>query len=55
MILGQRMENASARRVEFRYADPPKAGFNRASAFPVATRLERLDLSSSTGLVDRSR
>jgi hypothetical protein len=48
------IENATARPVECRYADPAKAGFNRASAFPVATRLERLDLSSSTRLVDRS-
>jgi hypothetical protein len=30
------LKNAPARPVEFRYADPPKAGFNRASAFPVA-------------------
>jgi hypothetical protein len=48
------IENATARLVECRYADPPKAGFHRASAFSVATRPERLDLSSSTRLVDRS-
>jgi predicted metalloprotease with PDZ domain len=33
-------QNTPAHPVEFRYADPPKAGFNRASAFPVATQLE---------------
>jgi hypothetical protein len=39
------VENAPARPVEFRYADPPKAGFNRASAFPVV-RLRRTGLAS---------
>jgi hypothetical protein len=39
------IENATARPVECRYADPAKAGFNRASAFPVATRLELVDTS----------
>jgi hypothetical protein len=33
----------------------PFGKFNRASAFPVATRPERHDSSSSTSLVDKSR
>ena len=32
----------------------PFGKFNRANAFPVAARLERHDLSSSTSLVDKS-
>jgi hypothetical protein len=39
------IENAPARPVEFRYADPPNAGFDRANAFPIATRLELVDKS----------
>ena len=34
------IENATARPVECRYADSPKAGFNRASAFPQACSSE---------------
>ena len=31
-------ESTAARPVEFRYADPPKAGFNRANALPLVRR-----------------